>query len=150
MKLKLSISQERYHAVKAALLEHGIEIDDNADLVLREADRFLDTLMVKSPADSQRICLPVDEIISAESFGHTIEVYAKSGRYQARERLYQLERQLDPQRFLRVSNSVIVARSQIQRITPTLSMKFLLTMADGRTVTVTRSYYYIFKEYFGI
>ncbi len=29
-------------------------------------------------------------------------------------------------------------------------MKFVLAMANSRKVDVTRSYYYIFKEYFGI
>ena len=29
-------------------------------------------------------------------------------------------------------------------------MKFILTLSDGRRVDVTRSYYYIFKDFFGI
>ncbi len=35
MKLKLVVSNERYEGIKAELSERGIEIDDNADLVLR-------------------------------------------------------------------------------------------------------------------
>ena len=54
------------------------------------------------------------------------------------------------EKFLRVSNSVIVARAAIVRISPALSMKFTLTLSDKRRVDVTRSYYYTFKEYMGI
>ena len=64
--------------------------------------------------------------------------------------LYRLTARLDPEAFLRISHSVVIARSKVVRIAPTLSMKFILTLRDGRTVDVTRSYYYIFKETFGI
>ena len=57
---------------------------------------------------------------------------------------------LDPEKLLRVSNSVIVAREKIRKISPSLSMKFVLTMSDGRGAVVTRSYYYIFREAMGI
>ena len=57
---------------------------------------------------------------------------------------------LDPDQFLRISNSVVIARNKVKSISPTLSMKFILTMQNGKKVDVTRSYYYIFKEYFGI
>ena len=76
--------------------------------------------------------------------------YTASGAvYQAQDRLYRLSARLDPAEFLRISHSVVIARSKVVRITPTLSMKFILTLRDGRRVDVTRNYY-IFKEAFGI
>ena len=68
----------------------------------------------------------------------------------AMDRLYKIFNQLDPEKFLRISNSVVISRRSVVKITPTLSMKFILTMSDGKNVDVTRSYYYIFKENFGI
>ena len=70
--------------------------------------------------------------------------------YQLSERLYKVLDMLDPDQFLRISNSVVIARNKVKSISPTLSMKFILTMQNGKKVDVTRSYYYIFKEYFGI
>lgn len=150
MKVKLSVSQEHYEEIKAALLEHGIEIDENADLVLSESSRYIDHLIVKDLKTAERFCLSVNEIISIEAFGHSVEVYIQDGSYQSKERLYKIENLLDPDKFLRVSNSVIIARDKIKKISPTLSMKFILTMNDGRNIVVTRSYYYIFRESFGI
>ncbi len=57
---------------------------------------------------------------------------------------------LDPDRFLRVSQSTVVNRPAVREITPTLFMHFILTLSDGRRVDVTRTYYYLFKESFGI
>ena len=133
LKIKLSVRQARYQEIQQALLEHGIEIDENADLVLSDAVHSIDSLLVKDVDTNERICLPVHEIVSIESFGHTVEVYTEDKVYQAKERLYKIESLLDP-----------------ESISPTLSMKFILTLQNGKKVDVTRSYYYIFKEFFGI
>lgn len=148
MKVRLNVSPERQEELRAILLEHGIEVDEAAELVLSESNAFAGTLMVRRKGE--RVLLPSNEIIYIESQGHTVEVHTLEETYQARERLYQVLARLDEEKFLRISNSVIIAKSKVQRITPTLSMKFILTMADGAKVDVTRSYYYIFKEAFGI
>lgn len=150
MKLKLAVSNERYEEIKAALSERGIEIDDNADLVLSESNKFADNLFVKDTLSNERIVLPVSDIVFIETFGHTVEVHTQSKTYQAFDRLYKINNLLDPDKFLRVSNSVVIGKDKVKQIAPTLSMKFILTMANGHKVDVTRTYYYIFKEYFGI
>ncbi len=150
MKVKLLVSHEKYEGIKKVLTEAGIEIDDNAELILCENNHFTDTLVVKDPHSNEKILLSVNDIISIESFGHTVEVYTENNTYIALERLYQIVNILNPDCFLRISNSVIIAKNKVRRITPKLSMKFILTMNNGRNVDVTRSYYYIFKDYFGI
>ena len=82
MKIKLSVRQARYQEIQQALLEHGIEIDENADLVLSDAAHSIDSLLVKDVDTNERICLPVHEIVSIESFGHTVEVYTEDKVYQ--------------------------------------------------------------------
>ena len=47
MKVKLVVSNEHYEEIKGFLLNHGIEIDDDADLVLSENNRFPDNIVVK-------------------------------------------------------------------------------------------------------
>lgn len=148
MKVRLNVSPERQEELRAILLEHGIEVDEAAELVLSESNAFAGTLMVRRKGE--RVLLPSNEIVYIESQGHTVEVHTLEETYQAGERLYQVLARLDEEKFLRISNSVIIAKSKVKRITPTLSMKFILTMADGSKVDVTRSYYYIFKEAFGI
>lgn len=150
LKVKLVVCEEKYEDIKKELTERGIEIDDNADLILCENNRFTDTLIVKDKNTNGRVLLSIDEIVSIESFGHTIEVYTQDNTYLATERLYKTFSLLDPDSFLRISNSVIIAKNKVKQITPKLSMKFILTMSNGRIVDVTRSYYYIFKEHFGI
>ena len=82
------------------------------------------------------------------------EMYTKISEwldiYHATDRLYKICSLLDPEQFIRISNSVVIAKDKVQRIAPSLFMKFILTMSDGTNVDVTRSYYYIFKEHFNI
>lgn len=150
MRVKLAVSNERYEEIKELLLERGIEIDDNADFVLCETNRYIDNLIVRDAVLNERIVLSVEEIAYIETYGHLVEVHTANNTYHATDRLYRIANTLDPDKFLRISNSVIVARDKVKKITPTLAMKFILTMVDGRNVDVTRGYYYIFKESFGI
>ena len=64
--------------------------------------------------------------------------------------MYQLESLLDPQVFLRISKSVIIARNHVRKIRPSLSMKYILTLTDGTVVDVTRSYYSDFRRFFNL
>ncbi len=150
MKIKLAVSKERYTELKSALESYGIEIDDTADLVLSESSRFVDSLMVRDETNNEKFIVSVEDIIYIETYGHKVEVHTAERTYQSSDRLYKIYDLLDQSRFLRISNSVVIAKDKVRSINPTLSMKFILTMANGKKVDVTRNYYYIFKEAFGI
>ncbi len=150
MKVKLVVSNKRYDEIKKMLAERGIEIDDTADLVLSESNRYPDNLIVKDVVKNERVVLLIEDIVYIETYGHTVEVHTQNETYQAMDRLYKIVNQLDPDKFLRISNSVVISKSKVKQISTTLSMKFVLTMVNGKKVDVTRSYYYIFKDSFGI
>ena len=57
MRIKLDISKEHYNEIKLALEERGIEIDDAADLVLSEANSFIDNLIVREKGTNARVIL---------------------------------------------------------------------------------------------
>ena len=148
MKIKLMVSEENYSRISKELMEKGIEIDDSAELILSEKNVYAKRLIGKQDGDIFR--LNTNEISHIESFAHDIIAHCGGEEYKLTERLRRLEEILDPGEFIRVSNSVIVSAEHIKSIRPSLSQKFLLTMSDGSKVDVTRTYYYIFKEFMGI
>ena len=150
MKIKLAISDESYEEVKEFLLSKGIEVDDEADFELIQRDKYAGHMTVRNTKTAEKVHISVDEIILIESYGHTVEVVTSEGTYVTSDRLYQLANILDPDKFIRVSNSVIVSKRKIKQIRPSLSMKFVLTMENDRKIDVTRSYYNSFKEAFNI
>lgn len=149
MKIRLDVGEKRRREVEQALTACGIEIDDGADLILCETVHGPERLLVRDDETGELVPLPVDDIVYIEAFGHDMEVHTSERSYRLTERLYKLLDALGPE-FLRISNSVIIAKDKISSIAPTLSMKFVLTMQNGKKLDVTRSYYYIFKDSFGI
>lgn len=148
VKIRLRVTEARRPALEAALAEKGIQLDEDADLVLTERNRYMEVMTLRDGRARCRVA--VEDIVFIESFGKEIVVHGRAGVYRADERLKELEMLLDPERFLRISHSVIVSRESIRRIEPAFSAKFILTLDGGAEVVVTRSYYDIFREALGI
>ncbi len=149
MKIRLSVSEENYDAVKAYLEERGIEVGEDSEYVITEFSRYPDFLPARD-GRKERVRLSTDEVVFIEAFGKDVEIHTPRETYYAQDRMYQLEFLLDPKEFLRVSKSVIISRRHVKKIRPSLSMKYVLTMSDGTLVDVTRSYYADFRRFFNI
>ncbi|MCR4709197.1 MAG: LytTR family transcriptional regulator [Clostridiales bacterium] len=146
MKLKVMLSSE--DPIMEELRKLNIEIDDRSEYVLTRREMDLNYLPAKN--GEQTFYISIDDIIFIESLGHDVMLHTKDGVYVTKERLKTLERMLDPDDFLRVSNSSIVSIKNIRRIEASILQKFILHMSNGDKVDVTRSYYYIFKDRFNI
>ncbi len=148
MKIRISVPSPQYEEVKNELEKHGIEVSDDAELVLMSADEYPDWIAVR--LEKEHMHIPVSSIIFIESIGHDVLVHTDTQTYQSTERLTALENLLDPSKFLRISSSVIIARKHVVKIKAAFTQKFILTLSEGSQVDVTRSYYYIFRKEFGI
>ncbi len=146
MKLKVMLSSD--DPIMEELRKLNIEIDDRSEYVLTRREMDLNYLPAKD--GDQTFYISIDDIIFIESLGHDVMLHTKDGVYVTRERLKTLERMLDPDDSLRVSNSSIVSVKNIRRIEASILQKFILHMSNGDKVDVTRSYYYIFKDRFNI
>ncbi len=142
------VSEANYASIAAELTEKGFEIDEGADLIISEKNVYAERLIGRRGDEIFR--LKTSEISHIESFAHDIIAHCDGTEYKISERLRRLEEILDPQEFIRISNSVIVSLNHIKSIKPVLGQKFVLTMSDGTRTDVTRTYYYIFKECIGI
>lgn len=148
MQVKLRLNKERTDRVREELAALGIVVDENADLILTEENYQEDTLFCKDGADT--VSVPLEDVCYIEAVGHDVLVHTKENVYKTGLRLYRLEAELPPDRFIRISNGVIIARNAIRRIRPGLSCRFFLILTNGDAVDVTRTYYYKFKEFYGI
>ncbi len=146
MKLKVMLSSD--DPIMEELRKLNIEIDERSEYVLTRREMDLNYLPAKD--GDQTFYISIEDIIFIESLGHDVMLHTKDGVYVTKERLKTLERMLDPDDFLRVSNSSIVSIKNIRRIEASILQKFILHMSNGDKVDVTRSYYYIFKDRFNI
>lgn len=148
MKIKLIASEENYEKLAQELSSMGVELSDSADLVLTEQNVVISHLIGKKGDEIYRI--NVSDISHIESFAHDVIAYTDKDSFKISERLKTLTTILDPSSFIRISNSVIISVDHIKSIKPAFTQKFIVTMKNGARVDVTRSYYYIFKEFIGI
>ncbi|MCI8349224.1 MAG: LytTR family transcriptional regulator [Firmicutes bacterium] len=148
MRLKLRVSIEREPEIIKELQDRNIEISENAEFVLIEDT---DEDKIRCRKDNEIIVVSLHEICYIESLGRDVFIHLYNGKcYKSDKRLYQFEGELSSDDFIRISNSVIIARKSIKKIKPSLSCKYLLTLEDNSIIDVTRTYYYKFKDFFGI
>lgn len=148
LKIKLVVSDGKYTEIATKLLKNGFEIDEEADFILSERNVYARYIIGKKNDELFR--MRTEEISHIESFAHDVVAHLNGDKFKITERLCRLEQILDPKNFIRISNSIIASANHIKSIKPVISQKFILTLTDGSKVDVTRTYYYVFKEFLGI
>ena len=70
--------------------------------------------------------------------------------YESRLRLYELEEQLAPRDFVRVSKSAIVNFDQVRSLRPDLGGRLRLTLSNGEVVVANRQYVPAIRKKLGL
>jgi two-component system LytT family response regulator len=108
------------------------------ELNARDRVRGRDRLVVRTPERAFFLrCETIDWIEAAGKFVH---LHVSRAVHALRESMAELEQELDPARFLRISRSVIVNIDRIQEIQPWFQGDYVLILTDGTRLTSTRGY----------
>ena len=148
MKVNLLCRNENREELEARLKAGGFELSQDSEFILYENNYKLEHIVVRD--DDDIVLIEIDDAVMIESYGNDIFVYNTLCRFKAKERIYIFEQMLPIDKFARISQSVIINKKDIKKISPSFGMKFTLTMDNGNVVDVTRSYYQRFKDFIGI
>ncbi len=107
----------------------------------------IDRIPIKT--DGKILLLPVEAITHISSANNYVEIHADSAKHLMRETLSALESQLDPNKFLRISRSSIVAINRIREIHPLFHGEHTLILSSGAKLTASRSYRDVLKPFLG-
>ena len=102
----------------------------------RAARGQLTRLAVKTPGKVSFVEL--DQIQAIEAAGKYAVVHVGKENHVLRETMSSLESHLPPQRFLRISRSVIVNMDQIQELRPMFKGENLVVLKNGKSYPTTR------------
>jgi two-component system LytT family response regulator len=108
------------------------------ELNARERTRGRDRLVVRTP--ERAFFLRSETIDWIEAAGKFVHLHVGRTVHPLRESMAELEQELDPARFLRISRSVIVNIDRIQEIQPWFQGDYVLILTDGTRLTSTRGY----------
>lgn len=91
--------------------------------------------------DGERAVLQrVDEVVWFEAQGKYVRVHLPGRSHLTRERMLDLERELDPGAFLRISRSAIVNVEAVREIRSGFGGNYVVVVADGTELTTTATY----------
>ena len=142
-----------------------IKIDDNfiepkviiiTDKVTDEINDILNMLSSKTPEVITGFYNDLAEILSPDDI---IRIYAEDGKifasvnskeYILRQRLYELEEQLNKYSFVRISNSEIINLKKVRNFDLSLSGTICVTLSDGTATYVSRRYVSKIKKVLGL
>jgi DNA-binding LytR/AlgR family response regulator len=83
--------------------------------------------------------VPMDDIDFVEAEDNYVVVHAASRRYKGRDRISDVESQLDARRFVRIHRSTIVQLAKIREVQPLTHGDHAVILRDGRVLRVARS-----------
>jgi two-component system LytT family response regulator len=108
------------------------------ELNARDRARGRDRLVVRTP--ERAIFLRTETIDWIEAAGKFVHLHVGRTVHALRESMAELEQELDPARFLRISRSAIVNLDRIQEVQPWFQGDYVLILTDGSRLTSTRGY----------
>ncbi len=148
MKIRLICTEKNRSLYEKMLIDGGFTIAEDSNISFIEDNIVTEYLIGRSNNDDVMVYL--DDILLIESYGRDIIARTKTGAFKLKYTLEDLENLLRPAGFIRISQSAILQKSSIEKISHGLSMRFHLTLRSGIKADVTRSYYYVFKNFIGL
>lgn len=100
--------------------------------------------------DGQTCILEEDDVLYIDTVDRGTFLYTADGVYESRLRLYELEEQLAPRDFVRVSKSAIVNFDKVKSLRPDLGGRLRLTLSNGEVVVANRQYVPAIKKKLGL
>jgi two-component system LytT family response regulator len=98
--------------------------------------QYLTRLTAKT--DDKVVVIKTADIDSIESAGNYVAVNAGKQTHILRETLNSLEKQLDPEKFLRVSRSAIVNLDRVKELQPMFKGEHIIVLHNGKRLAMTR------------
>jgi len=90
--------------------------------------------------------VPLSNVFYIETVNGKTFLYGKRDVYEAKQKLYELEENLETRGFLRVSKSIILNLSKIKTLVPALSLRVEAVLENDERVIVSRRYAGEFKK----
>ena len=111
------------------------------------ADRNLRRIVIRS--EGRLVLLKAAEIDWVEADGNYVRIYASGAEHVMRSTLRDLAEKLPPAQFQRIHRSAIVNVSRIAEILPWYTGEYIVRLASGRELTLSRKYRDEFFEALG-
>lgn len=132
-------------------LEHQLErlLDVARPDLTESEDEYLQRIPVRTRNEVRIVT--VSDIMYCAADGPYVRLHLHNeDTYLIRERMKVLEEQLDPKQFCRIHRSTIVNLDDVEAVLPNHDDRYMVRLASGKRLRVSRSRREAFEERFGI
>lgn len=112
---------------------------------LRDASKFSRLMLIK---ENESFLYSSDDIIYFYSAQNKTYAVTKNGKFEIRERLYELNNSLKNKGFIQINKSTVVNINFVKSITAEFSGNYTAVLKDiGETLIISRSFFSSFKDF---
>ena len=115
------------------------------ELGSRELETVMRSYLARSQVvvkvNGRHLFLAADELEWVESAGKELKLHVGKQVLVTRESMNDLERRLDPDRFIRVHRSFLINRSQVREMQPWFRGEYVLILKNGTKIVTGRTYH---------
>lgn len=104
----------------------------------RDESRWLARLSIRD--ENGYVFIPVDQIFWIEAANKYVVVHTTGGTYIARQTIQSLQERLDPKQFVRIHRSTVVRKAAVRGLHPLFHGDYIVKLANGEEVTLSRSF----------
>jgi two-component system, LytTR family, response regulator len=133
---KAQIEQREINKLSKKLLAL-LEERESKRVEPRKQERYLSRIMIKLP--NRVVLLKVGDIDWIEADGNYAKLHVGPKSHLLREKMQDLEAQLNPQKFVRIHRSTIVNLDRVKEMHPHFNGDYILILEDGSQLKLSRS-----------
>ena len=89
-------------------------------------------------SSQQQVC--ISDVLYVEAVGENVFAYTQDKVFELKKRLYELEEELAPYKFVRCSKSLLICLLKINSVRPALNGRYLACMENGEEIIISRKY----------
>jgi two-component system, LytTR family, response regulator len=132
----------------AALERAGRRMNPKELAAENERSRWLTHLSIRD--GSGFVFVPVDQILWIEAANKYVVVHTTAGTHVARQTIQGLQDKLDPKQFVRIHRSTIARKSAIRGLHPLFHGDYIVKLANGAEITLSRNFRASFFDEMGV
>ncbi|HKO96156.1 MAG TPA: LytTR family DNA-binding domain-containing protein [Pyrinomonadaceae bacterium] len=133
-KAKSQIEQRQLNKISEKLVAL---LEERAPYLGSQPKAYLTRFMIKLA--TRVVLLNVSEIDWIEADGNYAKLHVGRKSHLLREKMHDLESQLDPHKFVRIHRSIIVNLERIQEMHPHVNGDYIVVLTDGAQLRLSRS-----------
>ncbi|KXU51644.1 MAG: LytTR family DNA-binding domain-containing protein [Longibaculum muris] len=146
--MKIIIEESDDYQENEILIKCQNQNDEEIQRIIQNIQSLQTSLICKKEKAYLRIYL--ENILYIESIDEKTFLYTIDDVYEASQKLYELEQNLQSQGFLRISKSCILNLEYLQHVRALFNGKYEATLTNNEKLTINRSYVPAFKKAFGL